>query len=96
MDFSALLTCMYSLIRVGQSLNGNFKIIDMVTVYYASLFFLFSWFIKMLYLIWDHFFVQNHDDMNLITSIVVFITLISNFYTTEKVNMDNLDKIESM
>lgn len=95
MDFFALLTCIFSVIRVSQSIRGDFKIMDMVTIYYASCFFLFSWFIKMLYLVWDHFWVKDHNDFNLIVSIVVFITLLVNFYTTEKVNMSNLDKIES-
>jgi hypothetical protein len=97
MDFSALLTCLFSLVRVNQSLKGDFKVLDMVTVYYASLFFLFSWFMKMLYTIWDHFWssFQKPDDFKMITSIVVFITLLINFYVTEKVNMDNLDKIEA-
>ena len=97
MDFSALLTCLFSLVRVNQSLKGDFKVLDMVTVYYASLFFLFSWFMKMLYTVWDHFWssLQKPDDFKMIASIIVFITLLINFYVTEKVNMDNLDKIEA-
>lgn len=95
MDFSALLTCVYSLIRVAQSFSGDFKVIDMITVYYASLFFLFSWFLKMCYLAWDYFWGRENDLFNLIISCIVFTTLIVNFYTTEKVNMDNLNKIKS-
>lgn len=95
MDFSALLTCIYSLIRVAQSLGGDFKIMDMVTIYYASLFFLFSWFIKALYLTWDFLWGSAYDVLNLSIAITVFITLLVNFYTTEKVNIDNLEKIET-
>ncbi len=95
MDFAALLTCVYSLIRVTQSLSGNFKIMDMVTVYYASLFFLFSWFMKALYLSWDYFWGKEYDTFNLGISLTVFVTLLVNFYTTEKVNVDNLEKIKS-
>ncbi|MFN0048457.1 MAG: hypothetical protein ACKVOU_04980 [Cytophagales bacterium] len=95
MDFSALLTCVYSLVRVAQSMSGDFKIMDMVTVYYASLFFLFSWFLKALYLTWDYLWGTEYDIFNLSVSVTVFITLLVNFYTTEKVNIDNLEKIES-
>ena len=69
--------------------------LDMVTVYYASVIFLFIWFTKMLYLLWDRLYTQHHDDLNLGISFMVFLTCIVNFYTTEKINMDNLDKIES-
>lgn len=95
MDFSALLTCVYSLVRVAQSLGGDFKIMDMVTVYYASLFFLFSWFMKACYLAWDYVWGTENDIFNLAISVTVFVTLLVNFYTTERVNIDNLEKIES-
>ena len=96
MDFSALITCLYSIIRVNQSRKGDFKVLDMVTIYYATLFFLFSWFLKMLYIIWDRIWVaHSQDDFKLITSVVVFVTLLINFYVTERVNMENLDKIEA-
>lgn len=96
MDFCALVTCVYSVIRVNQSRKGDFKVLDMVTIYYATLFFLFSWFLKMLYIIWDRIWVaHSQDDFKLVASVVVSITLLINFYVTERVNMENLDKIEA-
>lgn len=95
MDFMALVTCIYSLVRVNESIKGNFKILDMVTVYYLSLFFLFSWFLKLLSCCWDYFWTPRSDPFNLTVTAVLFITLLVNFYVTEKINMDNLDKIEA-
>jgi hypothetical protein len=95
MDFFALITCIYSVIRVRQSRKGMFKVIDMVTIYYASLFFLFSWFLKTLYLIWDYCWTTHPDTYKLMITATVSVTLLINFYVTEKVNMDNLDKIEA-
>ncbi|MDX2188524.1 MAG: hypothetical protein SFY32_01560 [Bacteroidota bacterium] len=95
MDFSALMTCMYSIIRVGQSLKGKFQALNMITIYYASMFFSFVWLVKMVYLIWDHFYLKVHDDVNLAISVVVFITSVINFFTIEKVNLDNIEKIKS-
>lgn len=94
LDFCALITCIYTLLRVSESRKGDFKVLDMVTIYYAALFFLFSWFLKMLYLIWDRLWGTQLDDFQLVTAVVVSVTLLINFYVTEKVNLQNIDKID--
>lgn len=38
-DFLTLITCFYAMIRIIESKNGKFHVMDMVTIYYASLFF---------------------------------------------------------
>lgn len=95
LDFLVMVTCVYTLVRVVQSLGGNFKVLDMVTVYYASLFFLFSWYLKFLYLIWDFFWAKNYSLFDIAISGTVCFTLSINFTITERLNIKNLDKIES-
>lgn len=95
LDFCAMITCIYTLLRVSESRKGDFKVLDMVTIYYAALFFLFSWFLKMLYNIWDSLWGVHQDNFQLATSVIVSVTLLINFYVTEKVNLQNIDKIDA-
>jgi hypothetical protein len=95
LDFLVMITFIYTIVRVTQSLKGDFKVMDMVTLYYASLFFLFSWLTKAVSNFYDFLYVPQYDLLNLFISVFVFITLFVNFTVTEKINLDNLEKIES-
>lgn len=94
-DFVTLITCFYSTIRVIESKNGNFHVLDMITLYYCNLFLLFSWFSKFMYLLWDFLWVDPTYTLPLCTTFAVFLGLMLNFYATEDQNMKNLDKIEA-
>ncbi|TAF73584.1 MAG: hypothetical protein EAZ53_12070 [Bacteroidetes bacterium] len=94
-DFLALITCFYAMIRIIESKNGNFHVMDMVTIYYASLFFVFWWFTKLVYNFWDFMWGTKYDAYGLLTTGIVFFALLINFYAAEDQNMQNLDKIES-
>jgi hypothetical protein len=96
LDFLVLITFIYSLIRVAQSVNGQFKVLDMVSIYYASIIFLFSWYVKFLYLVWDLIWGHQFDILDLVIAGFVCLTLSANFVVTERENIKNLDKIESM
>jgi hypothetical protein len=95
LDFLVMITFIYTIVRVTQSLKGDFKVMDMVTLYYASLFFLFSWLTKAVSNFYDFLYVPQYDLLNLFISVFVFVTLFVNFTVTEKINLDNLEKIES-
>lgn len=94
-EFFTLLTCVYSVIRVNQSKNGHFQVLDMITLYYTNLILLFIWFSKFVNHAWDFMWAINYQSMDLLYCVIIFITHFVNFYATEEQNMQNLDKIEA-
>ncbi len=94
-DFITLIACLYSAIRVQESKNGNFHVLDMVTLYFCNLILLFYWFYTFVSILWDYLWIEQHLTFSLFTSCWVFMGLVINFYATESQNMKNLDKIET-
>ncbi|MDX2196458.1 MAG: hypothetical protein NW207_08570 [Cytophagales bacterium] len=94
LDFVGLLVCIFSFIRMRESMNGMYKVLDMCTIYYASIFFMFFWFIRLLVIGWNIVYRHESDMLELVVVLIIFINMVSVFVHIEKENFNNLDKIE--
>lgn len=95
LDMIVLILCFSALFRVSDAIRGKFKPFQMVSLYYGSIFFLFSWLIRLVSLIYDAYFLKKSNTTEIGIAGFVFITLIINFYISEKINIENIEKIES-